>query len=89
MRKVMPVVRRVLGENDDLTLTMRWNYAMALYADPNATLDDVREAVTMLEETERTTRRVMGGAHPNTTNIERHLQNARAALRARETPGSS
>ena len=92
MRKVMPVVRRVLGENDDLTLTMRWNYAMALYADPNATLDDVREAVTMLEETERTTRRVMGGAHPNTRRIERDLRDARAFLRVRETqppPGSS
>ena len=45
----------------------------------------------MLEETERTTRRVMGGAHPDTTNIERDLQTARVVLRARETPppGSS
>ena len=51
-----------------------------------ATLDDVREAVTTLEDAERTARRVLGGAHPLTMVIERALQNARAALRARETP---
>ena len=54
-----------------------------------ATLDDLREAVTTLEETERTMRRVLGGAHPLTTGIEGSLQNARAALRAREAPPSS
>ena len=40
----------------------------------------------MLEETERTARRVLGGAHPTTAWIEGELQKARAALRARETP---
>ena len=38
-----PVARRALGENDDLTLRMRWNYARTLYKDPGATLDDLRE----------------------------------------------
>ena len=54
--------------------------------DPAATLDDLREAVTTLEDAERIARRVLGSAHPTTANIERNLQNARAALRARETP---
>ena len=76
--KTMPVARRVLGDNDEATLRMRWMYARALYNDPSATLDDVREAVATLEETERTARRVLGGAHPLTGNIERSLQNARA-----------
>ena len=49
----MPVARRVLGDNHGDTLRLRWNYAQSLSKDPNATLDDVREAVTMLEETER------------------------------------
>ena len=49
-----------------------------------ATLDDLREAVTTLEETERTARRVFGGVHPLTKVIEHNLPNARAALRARE-----
>ena len=57
--------------------------------DPAATLDDLHEAVTTLEETERTARRVFGGTHPLTSTIERHLQNARAALRARETQSSA
>ena len=44
------------------------------------------EAATILEETERTARRVLGGAHPLTAAIEQHLRAARAALRVRETP---
>ena len=46
--------------------------------DPGATLDDLREAVTTLEEIERTARRVLGGAHPLVVHIERVLHNARA-----------
>ena len=79
------VARRVLGENNELTLCMRRTYAQALYHDPGATLDHLREAVTTLEETERTARRVLGGAHPTTVGIGGALQDARAALRARET----
>ena len=55
-----------------------------LYADPGATLDDLREAVTTLEKTARTARRVLGGAHPLTSAIESNLREARAALRAAE-----
>ena len=86
MRKMIPVARRFLGENTNLTLKMRWIYAMALYEDPSATLDDVREAVRTLEDIERIARRVLGGAHPTTEGIEDDLRNARVALRARETP---
>ena len=63
-----------------------WCYARALYHDDTATLDDLREAVTTLEETERTARRVLGRAHPIVVAMEQSLRNARAALRARETP---
>jgi hypothetical protein len=86
MRKTMPVARRVLGENDETMLKMRWTYADALYDDAGATLDDLHEAVTTLEDTERITRRVLGSAHPLFGMIERDLQKARAVLRARETP---
>ena len=37
-----------------------------------------------LEETNRTARRVLGGAHPLTSTIEDDLQTVRAALAARE-----
>ena len=84
MRKTVPKARRVLGEAHEITLGMRQNYAMSLYQDPTSTLDDLREAVTTLEETERTMRRVFGGAHPTTVNIGRGLRNARAALATRE-----
>ena len=86
LRKKMPVARRVLGENHDLMLRMRWTYGTALYLDDGASLDDLREAVMTLEDTTRTARRVLGGAHPTTRGIERALRDARAALRARETP---
>ena len=83
LRKTMPVARRVLGESNETTLRMRWIYAEALYRD-DATLDDLREAVNTLEETERTARRVFGGAHPITAGMGKALRKARAALRARE-----
>jgi tetratricopeptide (TPR) repeat protein len=84
MRKTIPVARRVLGDSYDLTLMMRWVYARALYLDTDATLDDLREAATSLEETERIARRVLGSAHPDVSSMENALQEARAALAARE-----
>ena len=68
---------------------MRANYAAVLYNDPDATLDDLREAVSTLEEIERIVRRVFGGAHPLTRGIDGDLRDAQAALRDRETPGSA
>ena len=84
--KTIPVALRVLGEGHDHTLRMRSVYAETLYIDPGATLADLREAVTTLEETERMARRVFGGAHPITGGIEAALRDARAVLRAREAP---
>ena len=89
LRKPMRVARRVLGESNDITLTMKAIYAYALYTDPSATLDDLRESVTTLEDSERIIRRVLGSAHPQLTVYERFLRNARAALAARETPSAN
>ena len=85
----MPVALRVLGESHDQTLRMRLGYARTLFMDATATLDDLHEAVTTLEDTARIRRRVFGGAHPLTKGIENNLRDARAALRARETPSGS
>ena len=85
----MPVAGRVFGDKDRLTLKMRLVYAEALYRDPGATLDELREAMTTLEDTERIARRVFGGANPLTAWIVESLREARAALAARETPPSS
>ena len=86
LHETVPVSQRDLGADHSLTIKIRWIYARALFADPGATLDDMREAVTTLEDTARTARRVLGGAHPHATAIEDTLRKARAALRARETP---
>ena len=88
MRKTLPVARRVLG-SDLATLRMRRTYAEALYKDDDATLDDLREAVTTLEDSDRIARRVLGGAHPDVMGMELSLQDAQAVLRARETPPES
>ena len=84
--KAMPVARRVIGDDHNLTLKLRWTYAEVLYKDDGATLADLREAVTTLEDTERIARRVLGGAHPVTEGIEDDLRDARAALGARGLP---
>ena len=89
LRKTLPVARRVLGESHELTLRMRRIYAQTLYKDDAVTLDDLREAVTTLEDAGRTARRVLGGTHPLTEDFECGLQVVRPILRARETPSRS
>ena len=89
LRKKMPVARRVLGENHDLMLRMRWTYGTALYLDDSASLDDLREAVTTLKESERTARRVFRGtrpeprwlgAHPFVEQVEYFLRESQGLL---------
>ncbi len=80
----MPVARRTLGEGHKLPLEMRKFYGKALYLDTGATLDELREAVTTLQDAERIARRVMGGTHPITESIEVGLLLAQAKLRSRE-----
>ena len=88
LRNTTPLVQRVLGENDELTQRVKWIHAMALYSDPDATLDDIREAVATLDKLKQTFRRQLGGAHPKTVAIEGSIQEARMTLllRASETP---
>ncbi len=90
--KKIPVARRVLGESHEFTLNMKKIYSRALFMDPGATLGDLREAVTTLDDVERTARRVFGSTHPDITGIEDSHRKSQAALRAREetqpSPGS-
>ena len=85
LHRTVPVARRVIGEGHRLTLTMRSIYAEVLYKDASSTLGDLRESVETLEDTARTARRVLGGAHPTVAVIELSLRDAQAALGARET----
>ena len=80
LRKTIPVARRVLGEDHQLTIKMRWLYAATLCEKEDATLDNLREAVTTLEETLQTARRVLGGGHPMRERIVCCLQTALSHL---------
>ena len=84
LRRTLPVAQRVLGETNDTALKMRMMYAAALCNDTNATLDDIREAVTTFEETTRTSRRVFGSGHPIVVEFEEKIRVSREILRARE-----
>ena len=88
LRKSIPVTQRLLGESHDLTFRMRCTYAESLYSDNCATLEDLRESVTTLEDTERIARRVLGAGHPIVFVIEQELRKSREVLSARETPTS-
>ena len=73
----MPVARRVLGDNHEMTLKMRWIYARVLYLDEGASLDDRREAVATLESVAHSWKRIFGPAHPETPKAQA-LKHARA-----------
>ena len=85
MRRGIGGTRAVCASNI-ITASWRVRYAMALYGDDCATLDDLCEAVATLDDTERIARRVLGGSNPLAIDIEKALRHARALLHARETP---
>ena len=58
----------------------------ALYFDPAATRDDLRESVETYEDAGQIARRVLGDAHPLTEWIEDGLQDAQDVLYARGLP---
>ena len=90
MRKTRPVAQSVLGASNDITIRMMRSYAQSLYRNPGATLDDLREAVSTLEDAERIARRVFGGAHPLVLALESSIRLSRKALQTREaSPGAA
>ena len=80
LRRMLPVARRVIGENTEVTIRMRQIYARSLVPRAGAALDDLREAVTTLEDTDRIARRVFGSAHPIVGGIRRDLEKMRTYL---------
>ena len=79
---------RAQGSIRRITLAMRSSYASALFENPGATTDDLREAVTTLEDTEPTAKsspRRAPGKH-NCVNHAKHaiaLRTARSRRRRR------
>ena len=59
------------------TLQLRQILATSLFSDRNSTPDDVIEAVTILEDVTKTTRRVLGSSHPSTICYQKNVNSAR------------
>lgn len=78
--KIVPVARRSLGAENENFLQLRSYEAMALFLPDNASLDDVRQAVEILEEATRTSRQVMGSSNELTKRLEDGLAHARFKL---------
>ena len=68
------VARRVLGSENQDTLTLRRHYAVSLYNDDVSRLN---EALAILEDSHQTARRVFGDDHPFTRSIQHKLSEAR------------
>ena len=83
LRSTVPVARRVLGENHDLTLSMRLIYASALYENESATVAELSEAVTTLDYVAVSHKRLLGDSHPEAGRAQYALERARTKLRAR------
>ena len=87
---------RMLGSDHDVTLCLRWTYAVAIYKDPDASLQDLTRAVAALESVLRVRQRVFGPGNQATIDAQHDLKASRAVLdvrravlaerRAREAP---
>jgi len=85
LRETLPIARRVLEECDETMLRLRVNYARALCvvsadAVTGTSPDDLREAVTTLEEIEPIARRVFGDDHLFVDQVEHFLRESRGLL---------
>ena len=85
MRKTMPVARRALSDEHDLTLNLRKVYAESLYLDASATRGDVAQAVAIYEDLLPRTRRVFGADHPRWRHVPKTLERMRKKLASFDT----
>ena len=73
LRKVIPVARRALGAEHDITLSLREDLSRATL-DGKSSADEKREALQMLEDTVAVMRRVLGPQHPETQRMQESLE---------------
>ena len=57
---------RLLGTDHEVTLKVRANYATAIQHDDATTQEDLLEAMDMMMELRKTSRRLLGEDHPTT-----------------------
>ena len=76
LRKGIPVARRVLGPEHDLTMSMREDLCRATL-DGDSAANEKREALRALEDTVGLMRRVLGAQHPETQRAQVTLESYR------------
>ena len=79
LRKVTPVSQRVLGTEDEQTLSLREDFARAILGGESSA-EEKREALQTLEEVAGVMRRVLGPAHPDTLHAQEELEIYRQKL---------
>ena len=74
-----PVAQRVLGNDHDVTLSIREDLCRATL-DGESSAEEKREALRMLEDVAAVMRRVLGPAHPDTLHAQKKLEIHRQEL---------
>ena len=78
MDSTIPNARKSLGDDHELTLSCRQNYAAAvLYAEGNVSRSDFLQATKILEDVQKRCRRVLGPKHRVTLAVQKDLNYAR------------
>ena len=76
-RKELPAIRK-LGLDHDLALNFRRNYAGALYGDDDATLDEQREGLAMIQDVATRWARVFGADSYNAGQLAEEVSEAKS-----------
>ena len=81
--KALPAARRALGSDHELTIKLECRLARASYADEGASLDELRQAISMYEDLIRRARRIFGDSHPAAESMAARIEEARVILARR------
>ena len=87
--KVLPTARRVLPPENDVIVSCDSMLALAIYKADDASVEDLREAVALLETVCTTSRRVYGAEHPHVAIHKDRLEAAQAKLAAAVTAAAA
>ncbi len=84
LRRQIPLAEDTLGRNSFLTLKIRHRYAIALRSDAPDSVDDLTEALKILEDVARRGRRVLGNSHPFLADEQSWIDNTKEMIRQAE-----
>ena len=84
LRRQIPLAEDTLGRNSFLTLKIRHRYAITLRNDVPDSVDDLTEALKILEDVARRSRRVLGNSHPFLADEQSWIENTQEMIRQAE-----